>query len=305
MMTRVFGTPVSGAAVVTVGSFDGVHLGHRALVEVTSRIARCNGARSVALTFDPHPKEYLGGYSAPQLTSVTERAVLLQAAGADEVVVMTFDEQAAAMPAKAFVEDILVGEMKASAVITGHDHRFGRGREGDADLMRALGTVHGFDVFEVPAVVDAYGAVSSSRIRQTLAKGRVEDAARMLGRRCSLTGRVVHGDGRGTSIGFPTANLDVDGMRTVLPARGVYAVWAFAPGLGPCKAMLNIGIRPTFGGDGEHVEVHLLDTDADLYGCEVRAEFVVRIRDERKFDGPEALVRQLKEDRLRCRAALR
>ncbi|PIQ63173.1 MAG: hypothetical protein COV99_03810 [Bacteroidetes bacterium CG12_big_fil_rev_8_21_14_0_65_60_17] len=305
MITFADGGEYPERAVVTVGSFDGVHLGHRLLVERAGRVARERGVESVVLTFNPHPGEVLGRPGNVRLTSVRERITLLHAAGADRVAVMAFDRQAAALTPHEFVEEILVGQLRACAVIMGHDHRFGKERRGDIALMTRLGGQLGFDVFEVAALADARGAVSSSRIRAAIGAGRVEDAARMLGRAFSLRGTVVHGDGRGSTIGFPTANLDVDRSETVLPARGVYAVWAEAVGLLPAKAMLNIGIRPTFGGSEEHAEVHVLDTKVDLYGCEVRAEFVIRLRDESKFDGAEALVRQLNEDRVRCRAALR
>jgi len=305
MITYASGGRTDQAAVVTVGSFDGVHLGHRALVERAARVARARGLASIVLTFHPHPSHVLGGVVKAQLTASDERNALLLAAGADDVAIMHFDRSVAALSPEVFVRDVLVGQLRASAVVMGHDHRFGHGRKGDAASMASLGLKYGYEIHEVSAVHDGQGAVSSSRIRRALTAGRVEDAARMLGRAFSLTGTVVRGDGRGSRIGFPTANLDLDRRHAVRPARGVYAAWASVDGAPPRKSMVNIGVRPTFGGTEEHAEVHLLETDADLYGCEVRAEFVVRLRDEHKFDGVQALIRQLNEDRLRCRAALR
>lgn len=290
------------ASVLTPGNFDGVHLGHRALVRAAREGADRRGCRAVAMFFDPHPVCFFRPESPlPQLTSVTRRRELLARAGADEVDVRTFDADFAALSPGDFVRDVLVGPHQVCEVVVGADFRFGRGRAGDVDTLRALGRAHGFEV-TIVAPVDHDGAVvSSTRVRGLLAEGRVREAARLLGRFHDVDATVVTGDRRGRTIGFPTANLSVHGM---VPNDGVYAVLARIddePELR--RGVANLGNRPTFDA-GRSVEVHLLEFAGDLYGRALRVAFVERLRGEVRFAGVEALVAQLNADVVAGRAAL-
>jgi len=297
-----------GAAVdrvVSVGGFDGVHTGHLHVIDRMTAIARDRGLEVLVASFDPHPRSVLFGEQERRLTTIDERRRLLRKAGVDRFVTLAFSEEMARMEPAYFVEEILLGQLGAKVIVVGHDHRFGRKRAGDATLLRALGDRLGFDVVEMDAHVSGGEAISSSRIRTHVVDGQVAEAARLLGRSHGLSGTVVKGAGRGRTIGIPTANLDpVDPLKLV-PGKGVYAVWTKIPGEEErLPGMMNIGNRPTFEGEGLHLEVNILDWTGDLYGREVRVEFVRRIRNERKFDGPDALIRQLNEDRERCRALL-
>ena len=210
------------------------------------------------------------------------------------------------MSPESFVEDILVNCMGAKVVVVGHDHRFGRDRAGDVDLLEKLGSLHGFDVIQCEPLLIGAKAVSSSRIRGLLDGGDVRGAATLLDRRYSFAGRVIHGAGRGKTIGIPTANISPLSTDKLIPGLGVYAVMTQLPGESFSRpGMMNIGRRPTFDGTGLHLEVNVLDWSGDLYEHEVRVEFVERIRDEQKFDGIDALLKQLNADRDRCRALLR
>ena len=268
---------------VAIGTFDGVHRGHLQVIDA----ARRAGLRTSVLTFDPHPRAVLGG-GVELLATLERRLELLDDAGVEDVLVLRFDERLAALPADDFAERMLRG-IGAEAVAAGETFRFGRGREGDLDLLARLG----FDVRRVPLVEH----VSSSRIRELVHAGEVERAARLLGRPPEVEGIVVRGDGRGRELGFPTANLEVP-ERLLVPPDGVYAGWARDR-----RAAVSIGTNPHFDGVERRVEAHLLDFDGDLYGERLVVEFWTPLREQRRFDSLEELVAAIRDDVERTRGA--
>jgi len=293
-------TPARGT-VVTIGAFDGVHRGHRAVFATLRSHAERLGCETAVVTFDPHPATVVRPESAPKLlTSLEQRLELIAEAGVDQTVVIHFDEERSREPAADFVHEVLRDCLQAKAVVVGENFHFGRDREGTIDLLRKLGADLGFEVHPLPLVPRHDGvaeAVSSTAIRRALDGGDVALAARLLGRPFELRGTVVHGDGRGRRLGYPTANLAVAEDRRI-PADAVYAGWYVLPDGTVRPAAISIGRRPTFA---EHastsvVEAHLLDFDGDLYGQEARLRFVALVRSQQKFDSPEALVDQLRHD---------
>lgn len=296
------------SSVVTVGTFDGVHVGHRAILRYLVDRAAERFGTSVVLSFDPHPREVVHGEAVPLLTTVEERAQVMEQLGIDRFIVIPFTEEFSKLQAESFVGDVLVRRIGLQEIVIGYDHAFGRDRRGDADLLSDLGKEHGFTVDIIPAQVVEEHVVSSTEIREALTEdGDVKLAAQMLGRLYSLKGEVVRGDGRGRKIGFPTANISVDHPRKVIPATGVYAVRATRIGddrRETYAGMMNIGNRPTFEGLDFAIEVHLLEFSGDLYGKDLRIEFVDRMRDERKFDSVDGLIEQLSQDRSRCKQLL-
>ncbi|HEY6546894.1 MAG TPA: riboflavin biosynthesis protein RibF, partial [Vicinamibacteria bacterium] len=249
---------------------------------------------------DPHPAQVLAPDRAPRrIMTPAQRQEHLAALGVDALAVLPFTRELAAESPEAFVRQALVGRLGALSVVVGEDFRFGAARAGDVPLLRQLGSRLGFDVVAVPAVVEAGSAVSSTRIREALAEGDVETAAALLGRPHFVDGLVVAGQARGRTLGFPTANLASD--NEIFPRTGVYAARVLVdfepgkPGEG-VSAAVNLGRRPTFGGGEPTVEAHLLDFDGELYGRSLRVSFMARLRDERRFDGPEALKAQIQED---------
>jgi riboflavin kinase/FMN adenylyltransferase len=295
------------SSVTTVGTFDGVHIGHRTIIDYAVRRARQGGLVSTVVSFDPHPRAVVTGADVPLLTTVPERVRLMEDLGVDRFVVLRFDNEFSHLGPEAFVREILVEEIGLAEMVVGHDHGFGRGRSGDSEVLMRLSSELGFLVHSVSPKRIAGLTVSSSSIRQLLASdGLVADAAVSLGRFYSIEGRVVSGDGRGRTIGFPTANIALGDPRKVVPAGGVYAVRVQTGSSEVAVGgMLNVGTRPTFGGGAVRVEVHLLNWTGDLYGAELRVEFVERIRSERKFDSVEALAQQLRADHERCTMALK
>ena len=293
-------------SVVTVGSFDGVHLGHRTLIHYLIERARARDGVSVVLSFDPHPREVLSGRPVPLLTTIEERADALEALGLDRFIVLPFTSILAGMSAQDFVENILLRRIGLREIVIGYDHGFGKDREGDSKLLQSLGNKHGFAVDVVPARLLERDVVSSTRIRQALSdEGDVELASRLLGRAYRLTGKVITGDGRGRKLGYPTANIQVNHPNKIIPHRGVYAVRISIEGRqNERSGMLNVGSRPTFNGEGTHLEAHLFDFEESLYDKILKVDFVQRIRDEQKFTSVEALVEQLSMDERRCRAIL-
>ena len=292
-------------AVVTVGSFDGVHRGH---VDVLHRLvarARAVALPSVVVTFEPHPLDVVNPAAAPpRLTLRTEKLEQLVAVGVDYVVVLPFTPALAACEADQFVRDILLDRLGMAELLVGHDHGFGRGRLGDIEALRALGRELGFGVTVLAPVCTASGvAISSTGIRRSVAGGDLGRAAEALGRPYSVAGRVARGDQRGRTLGFPTLNIPLPTPRKLLPPDGVYAVVVQTP-QGPHGGMGNLGGRPTIGDGARLLEVHCFDADRDWYGAEVRVDFVARVRDIRRFPGLDVLRAQLADDERTARALL-
>lgn len=296
-------------SVVTIGVFDGVHRGHRVLLSRTVDAAQVRGVRAVAVTFDRNPLAVVRpGHEPPALQVLEDKVASLTATEVDHVHVLAFDRAASQEAPDDFVRRVLAGPLEAKQVVVGEDFRFGHRAAGNVVLLTTMGEDLGFDVDAVPLVSGDDGVVSSSAVRAALADGDVEAAATALGRPHRLVGRVVPGDGRGRTIGIPTANVEVVAGLAV-PAIGVYATRVARRGpdgtLGPAwDAVTNVGTRPTFDGHGITVEAHLLDVDVDLYGADVVVDLVARLRGEQRFDGVEELVAQIHRDIDRGRAFL-
>src|SRR6185503_17011031 len=281
--------------IVTWGVFDGVHVGHRKVIEQVLVWARTEGVTSAVVTFDRHPEEVLRGRKVPMVTPLGERLRLIGALGVDFCVVLNFTLDFAKTTAEEFIRGIVAGRMGAKGIVLGHDSRFGKDRTGDLDFLTRIGRDVGLEVRQSAAEFFQGRPVSSSLIREAIFAGNLKDATFLLGRPPSVIGTVVRGERRGTALGFPTANLELH--HAVRPPSGVYA--AEVPLAGSVyRAVVNIGTRPTFQESGaETIEVHLLDYGGgDLYGRVAEVRFLVRIRDEKKFDGPEELKPQISAD---------
>jgi riboflavin kinase/FMN adenylyltransferase len=290
-----------GGSAVTIGFFDGVHVGHRALIQRTVAAAAERGLRSVALTFDRHPREVLTPGNVPQLlTTLRRKAELVDGLGVDLMAVMEFDEVVASWPPEEFVERVLVAGLAARHAVVGANFTFGHRAAGTPEVLEDLGRAHGFGVETLPLAELDGRPVSSSSIREALGQGDLAWPGRALGRRYAVEGTVVPGAGRGRDLGFPTANVRTP-ARILLPGRGVYAGRAFVDG-SVWTAAINVGTNPTFGEEPLHVEAYLLDFGGDLQGNVLTVEFWERLRDEVRFDSAEALALQIKEDVTRTRA---
>ena len=298
-------TPPDGGAAVTIGTFDGVHVGHRTLVARTRDAARSLGAATVAVTWDVHPHEVVRPQEAPPMLSTPERKLeLLAEAGVDVVAVVPFTRDFAQWPAERFAHDVLARGLGTRAVLVGEGWRFGRRARGDVDLLAALGRDLGFGVEAVPLAHVEGSPASSSRVRAAVAEGRMELAHAILGRPFDVDGVVVRGDARGAGLGYPTANVEPD-PKLSRPPRGVYAGRARAGGAW-YPAAVNVGVNPTFGGEEGatpvKIEAYLLDFRGDLYGATIRVEFWTRLRDELTFSSVDALVEQMARDVEQTRA---
>jgi len=293
-----------GGAVVTVGTFDGIHRGHRAVLAEVVRRARERGLASVLVTFDAHPLEVVNPAAAPRLlTLADEKRELLAQTGLDRTAFVAFTPALARLEPEQFVRDVLRRDYGMRELVLGYDHGFGRGRTGDAEAMRRLGAAEGFAVQVVDAVRDDGQPISSTLIRAAVAHGDLAAAERWLGRRYGLRGVVERGAGRGRTIGIPTANLAPPDRRKLLPPDGVYAVWVEGRG-GRHGGMMNQGPRPTFGITARALEIHLFDFSGELYGETVTVEWVRRLRDVQTFPSRQALVDQIARDAVAARAAL-
>lgn len=288
------GLVAPGGSTVTVGNFDGVHVGHQELLRRTVARARAAGRMSVALTFSPHPVRFFSpGARFYEITGPGEKAELIAASGIDALVVESFGGDVGRMTPEEFAGEILVRRLAARDVVVGYDFTFGRSRTGTPAGLAELGRSMGFDVEIVPPVRMAGSIVSSTRIRELLLAGRVREAEELMRRPYRLSGRVVRGADRGRRLGFPTANVDV--VEELIPLPGVYVVEAEVSGARRL-AVANVGFNPTFGENSLGVEVHILDFDEGLYGREIAVFFRERIRDERKFGSADELVRQIRKD---------
>jgi riboflavin kinase / FMN adenylyltransferase len=297
--------PYVKGTVITVGTFDGVHRGHRDVVE--RLVARANLLKipSVLVTFEPHPLQIVNPAAAPPvLTSHDEKLEVLAETGIDYMAVVPFTTELAAFSAEEFVELILRKRFRMRELLIGYDHGFGRQRAGNVDVLRTLGERDAFRVEVVEPVLTPDGySISSTSIRRAIAGGDLERAALALGRIYSVSGRVIPGAQRGRTIGFPTLNLGPPPPRKLLPPEGVYAV-RVQTARGPVGGMMNLGPRPTFGDSVTSLEAHLFDTDGDFYGANVRIDFVARLRETRKFGSVEHLTAQLQLDERDARNAL-
>lgn len=310
LVTDASSPPFPGEdSVITIGAYDGLHVGHQAVIEEVRARAAERAARSVVVTFDRHPAVIVRPESAPKLiTDHEQRIERLEATGIDAAVVLPFDEEQSREPALSFIERVLVRCLSTKLIVVGADFHFGRNREGNVDLLRSVGETYGFEVAPLVLVARPDGVdepVSSTAIRRALAGGNVDLASRLLGRHYEARGRVVQGDQRGRLLGFPTANVEVPN-RVCLPADGVYAGWYERPDGSVHACAINLGRRPTFYEHADHslLEAHLLDFEDDLYGEDAKIRFAAFLRSERKFDGIDALVEQLQNDIVNARHAL-
>lgn len=295
-------------SVVTIGAYDGLHRGHIAVISSVVERARQLGERSAVVTFDRHPASVVRPESAPLLiTSLEQRIELLEQTGVDAVVVLEFNEAASTEEAEDFIRRVFVEGLSAKEIIVGEDFHFGRGRRGDVRLLSAVGEEHDFVVTPLELRrSDSEEIFSSTAIRAALRRGDIATANTMLGRNVVISGQVVHGDERGRTIGFPTANVDIpEGF--IVPADGVYAARCMTESGHQFACAVNIGKRPTFYGSADRslVECHLLDFSGDLYGQSLAVEFVERLRDEQRFEGLDALTAQLRNDVERARELAR
>lgn len=286
-------------SVVTVGTFDGVHIGHRAIMKAVVSKSKERNARSVVVTFDPHPREIInpGKSGIKLLTTLKERCEILQDLGVDVLLVIPFDRDFSLMTSEDFVRQIIHNKVGVSEFVIGYDHHFGRDREGTIETIENLGKELNFDAYVVSKQEMEHITISSTVIRNTLSEeGDVKKAAEFLGRKYLLNGIVMHGEERGQKIGYPTANLKPEHENKVIPKNGVYVVkvrvnnkWY--------GGMMNIGIRPTFNDEEKTLEVNIFEFNQKIYGESVQVRFVDRIRDEQKFEGIEALKSQLDADK--------
>lgn len=291
--------------IITVGTFDGVHCGHRDVIERLVDRSHALKIPSVLVTFEPHPLEVVNPSAAPLLlTTQYEKLEVLAETGLDYVAVLPFTSELAAYEAEEFVELVLRRRFRLRELLIGYDHGFGRQRAGNVEVLRTLGKRDGFRVEVVDPVATADGhSVSSTSIRRAIAGGDLARASEGLGRLYSVSGVVLEGSQRGRTIGFPTLNLGAPPARKLLPPEGVYAVRVQTPD-GPVGGMMNLGPRPTFGDSATSLEAHLFDTSGDFYGAHVRIDFVRRLRETRKFASAEQLSKQLRHDESEARNAL-
>ena len=295
--------PEHHGCVATIGNFDGVHLGHRALIDQLAALGREHDASTTLVTFEPQPLEFFAGENAPpRLTRLREKLTALHALPLDRVALLRFDARLCAMSPVEFVESFLVAGLGVRVVVAGGDFRFGHRGEGNFDFLLSLGERHGFEVVRRETCRVRGGRVSSSWIRDALANDELEIARELLGRPYTVSGRVAHGDRRGRTIGFPTMNIAIARRRPAL--RGVYAVRVAGLESRELDGVANLGTRPTVDGSGVVLEVHVFDWSGDAYGRCIDVGFVAKIRDERKFDSFEALTDQIGRDSARARGIL-
>ncbi|MCX8016790.1 MAG: bifunctional riboflavin kinase/FAD synthetase [Rhodocyclaceae bacterium] len=282
--------------VLAIGNFDGVHLGHRALIERLTALARRLGLPPAVMTFEPHPRELIAPAEAPaRLTSLREKLGLLDGLGVEEVFLLHFSRKLAGLSAAAFIERVLVQGLAVRHLIIGDDFRFGQGRAGDFAMLQAAGQQHGFTVEAMETIEIDGERVSSSAVREALAAGELEHAARLLGRPYSISGRVVHGDKIGRRIGYPTANIQLKRKRVAL--TGVFAATVSGIDKRHLPGAASLGVRPTLGAGLQPVlEVHLFDFDREIYGAHVTVHLLHKLRDEAKFASLEALTAQIARD---------
>ncbi len=300
---KIYTSPIEelpyNGAVVTVGTFDGVHKGHQKIIEKVLEQSRLLGVNSVLVTFEPHPKLVVQEQGRSQiylLTTIKEKITVLDAAGLDCLVVSEFTKTFAKTPAEEFVRDTLVGKLKMKSIIIGHDHAFGRDRQGNLQLLQRLGAELDFQVHTVMPIKSNSGIISSTRIRHLLADGNIEMANTYLGRPYSVCGKVVKGKERGRQLGYPTANVLPDEPSKLVPKVGIYAT-TVSVGDQIYTSVTYIGKRPTFRGEGKVIEVHVHDFDKEIYEQEITVYFHTFLLEDRRFNSKTELVKAIKKDK--------
>lgn len=284
--------------VITIGTFDGVHIGHKTILKEIVDHAKEVQGESILLTFEPHPRKVIFPDKPLQLlTPLDEKLELVKATGVDHIVVVPFTKAFANLTAEEYISDFLVKQFKPHSIVIGYDHQFGNDRKGDINLLKQLSEQYRYKVYEISAQLIHDAAVSSTKVRKAVSSGDMTEAANMLGRPYSLTGEVVKGAQLGNTIGFPTANIQPNSSEQILPANGVYAIKAIYKG-DVYNAMLNIGIRPTVSNElSLHIEANIFDFDQDIYGEQLTIQFITRLRDEEKFPSIDHLKQQLSKDK--------
>lgn len=296
---------------LTIGTFDGVHKGHRQVVDSLRREAAAGGGESVLITFHPHPRKIVSSQilGIRLINTLPEKLELLEELQVDHVVVVPFTEAFANQPAEAYVRDFLVEKFRPRTIIIGYDHRFGRDRAGDYHMLEDKAREFGFDLHEIPKHIIENISISSTNIREAILRGEVEKAAKLLGYDFFFSGTVVDGDKLGRKLGYPTANLRITDEEKIIPGNGIYVVRAALVEDGrpapPLQGMMSIGFRPTVDGRKRVVEVNLFDFNEEIYGRELRVWVVKYLRAEEKFDSLEALVKQMDQDKVNSLQALK
>ena len=293
--------------VVTVGTFDGVHIGHQALFKHVIDAARDRGCTATLITFDPHPREVIGSPKGPicYLTTLQERYSSLRDLGLDELIVIPFTRAFSLTSSTEFIEETIVKRIGCRELWIGYDHHYGKDRQGGHELAIELGLKHQFEVSVFPELTQNEQEVSSTVIRKAIHQGQMELVSKMLGHHYTLEETVIMGEQRGRTLGYPTLNFALKSVKKCIPKTGVYAVLCDIQGVNQTlKGMANIGVRPTFGVSNQNLEVHLFDYKGDLYGTICRIQFIQRIRDERSFDGVNELIKQLGKDEVTAREML-
>lgn len=299
--------PAFKRAVITIGTFDGVHTGHRHIIRQLQQAAEACDGETVIVTFDPHPREVLqpGSNQVRLLTTLDEKIALLATQGIDHLVIVPFTREFSERSAQAYLEDFLIERFNPHTIIIGYDHRFGHNREGGLELLEAEQTRYGFSLIEIPQQVVHDLTVSSTKIRKSLQEGNVHLANELLGYQYFLEGMVVHGDKMGRKLGYPTANIQLPDPRKLIPAQGIYAIRVHTAGdVQPLNGVMSIGTRPTFNGNDLRLEAHIFDWKGDLYDQVIKVEMINYIRANQKFDNVEALIAQMDKDSAQARALL-
>ncbi|KAA2240115.1 bifunctional riboflavin kinase/FAD synthetase [Chitinophaga agrisoli] len=294
-------------AVITIGTFDGVHTGHRYILQQLQQTAAAVNGETVIVTFDPHPREVLfpDDKTLRLLTTLPEKIALLDREGIDHLVVVPFTKAFSELSARAYLEDFLIARFKPHTIIIGYDHRFGHNREGGLELLEAEQHQYGFQLIEIPQQVVHDLSVSSTKIRHSLLEGNITLANELLGYPYFMAGTVIHGDKMGRQLGYPTANLQLADPRKLIPVEGIYAVKAtIGQEKNALKAVMSIGTRPTFNGTDLRLEVHLFDFNGDIYDQQLQVQFIDFIRHNQKFGNVEALIAQMNKDSEQAKAKL-
>ena len=299
--------PALRRAVITIGTFDGVHSGHRYIIQQLQETAAACDGETVIITFDPHPREVLqpGGAPVKLLTTLEEKIELLSKQGIDHLVIVPFTKEFSELSARAYLEDFLIKKFNPHTIIIGYDHRFGHNREGGLELLEAEQNRYGFQLVEIPQQVVHDLAVSSTKIRKSLQDGSIQLANELLGYHYFLEGKVIHGDKMGRQLGYPTANIELPDPRKLIPAQGIYAIKVYLDKqLSPLNGVMSIGTRPTFNGVDLRLEAHIFDFSQEIYDRMLRVEIISYIRANQKFDNIQDLIDQMDKDSLAAKNVL-